>query len=838
MPTPKYAYHTGRTVGKYKLEALIGRGGMAEVYKARHPDLGRDVAIKILHPFYTEDPDFIQRFRREAQAIASVNHPNIVQIYDFDVTEDGLYYLVMAYITGQSLEDYLQTNGVPLDPTTILHLFSQIATAVDAAHAKGVIHRDIKPANILIDENEHVYLSDFGIARMVGGVKLTETGLMTGTPAYMSPEQMRGQSLTLKTDIYALGVVLYEMFTGTLPYQGDTAAAIVINLATQDPTPPSQIVPTLPPAIERIILQAISKEPDLRFESGQMMLQALQTVMGGEIATRVRESVPAPIKRYDTVVLTPAGSNSTPTSFDWRWLGIVGVLIVLLGLAWLAGGQPGRETTQPLPTPSTIAQTTALQPPATALPPPPTSTQPPPTNTPPPVIEGMAFIPAGTFTMGNNNGNEDEAPPHPVQLSAYYLDTTEVTNSAYLTYLNDTDQPAPRTWQPPDPSLWDVTASEPYAIGSSADPFDYAGRSVRPGRGTLTLTLDADNNSGQIVALYNGTLQPNADETYSGTFRIEQTAYEGGPRFKENGIADFVTMHGQSGQETALYPQLFGYLGTWGTANVYLNDELLFADMGVHIMFTNGVRDDTTHFIPRADGSCCFTPTQPDDVAIDNTSREISLWLFNAGGAAGTGYGINLGTDETNVEPDRWLHLYYNTVAVAAEPEVTGMASFPAGEANHPVTGITRAEAQAYCQWRDARLPTEAEWEYAARGPDNLLYPWGNAPFSAPVNAHQLADNSMSVGSFPESASPFGLLDMAGNVWEWVSDGYGVDYYGMADGVDPAGVTTSDIGLVRGGSFRTFDITGLDETRATHRLPLDPQTASDDIGFRCATTNT
>lgn len=841
MSTPNFAYHTGRTVGKYKLEELIGRGGMAEVYKARHPDLGREVAIKILHPFYTEETDFIQRFRREAQAIAAVSHPNIVQIYDFDVTEDGLYYLVMAYVPGQSLEDYLKNKDVPLAATETLHLFSQIAKAVDAAHAKGIIHRDIKPANILIGENDHVYLSDFGIARLVGGAKLTETGLMTGTPAYMSPEQMRGHSVTHKTDIYALGVLLYEMFTGSLPYKGDTAAAIVISLATQDPTPPRNIVPSLPPEVERIILQAISKEPADRFESGQAMLLALQAVLAGDVSTEVRTHLRPPassrVADLETVALpTPA------RTFDWRWLGIVGALVVLLGLAWLAWGQPGRETTNannPIPATST-------QPPAANTQPPVTSTQSPATSTPVPTatpdlsippytIDGMAFIPAGTFTMGNNNGNEDEAPEHEVELSAYFMDITEVTNSAYLDYLNETNQPAPRTWQQPDPSLWEVMAGEPYAVGSVADPFDYAGRSVRPGRGTLTMTLDADNNTGQITAIFAGTLQPNADETYSGTFRIEQTAYErGGPRFKENGIADFVTMHGQSGQETALYPELLGYIGTWGLADIYLNDELLFEEMGVHIMFTDGVRDDGDHFIPRADGSCCFTPTQAGDVTLDDSSREISLWLFNAGGAAGTGYGIDLGTDETDIEPDRWLNLYYNSVTVLAEPEITDAPSFPAGEENHPVTGITRAEAQAYCEWRGARLPTEAEWEYSARSMENFLYPWGNEPFGAPVNAHQLSEGTMPVGSFAESVSPFGLLDMAGNVWEWVSDGYGVDYYGMSERVNPAGVPISDLAIVRGGGFRTIDITGLDETRTTHRFPLDPQAASDDIGFRCA----
>ncbi|MCA9969066.1 MAG: serine/threonine protein kinase, partial [Anaerolineales bacterium] len=282
-----FAYHVGRTVGKYKLESLLGRGGMAEVYKSTHPDLGRDLAIKILHPFYTDAADFVARFRREAQAAAALRHPNIVQIYDFDVTPDGLYYMVMEHVPGQTLESYLAAATLPLPLPEIVAIFEQVAAALHYAHERGTIHRDVKPANILIDAQRHVYLADFGIAQIVGSSRLTQSGMTTGTPTYMAPEQVSGAQVTAAADIYALGVLLYHMLTGHFPHQGANPATLIMSKLTDPPAPLSRFAADVPPAVELVVMTALEKDPEHRFPDARGMALALRAAAQAAVAPDV-----------------------------------------------------------------------------------------------------------------------------------------------------------------------------------------------------------------------------------------------------------------------------------------------------------------------------------------------------------------------------------------------------------------------------------------------------------------------------------------------------------------------------------------------------------------------
>ena len=281
-----FAFHVGRSVGRYKLESLLGRGAMAEVYKSTHPDLGRDIAVKILHPFHTQMPGFVGRFRLEAQAVASLHHPNIVQVYDFAVSDDGLYYMVMQYINGLSLEEYLTLEKAPLSLSKAFWFFRQFANALHFAHQRGTIHRDVKPANIMLDTRENAYLSDFGLAKIVGVDRQTLSGMNPGTPSYMAPEHISGKAVTPAVDIYAMGVILYRMLTNRLPFEGDNLMTIITRTLTESPTPPREFNPNIPSEVEAVIIKAMSANPQERFPDAAAMSRALAdaiAVAGGTV---------------------------------------------------------------------------------------------------------------------------------------------------------------------------------------------------------------------------------------------------------------------------------------------------------------------------------------------------------------------------------------------------------------------------------------------------------------------------------------------------------------------------------------------------------------------------
>ena len=289
-----FAFHVGRSVGRYKLEGLLGRGAMAEVYKSTHPDLGRDIAVKILHPFHTQVPGFIGRFRLEAQAAASLHHPNIVQVYDFAASDDGLYYMVMQYINGLSLEEYLTLEKAPLSLTKAFWFFRQMANALDFAHKRGTIHRDVKPANIMLDTRENAYLSDFGLAKIVGVDRQTLSGMNPGTPSYMAPEHISGKNVTAAVDIYALGVILYRMLTNRLPYEGDNLMTIITRALTEPAISPRTYNPAIPQSVEDIVLKAMAEDPEERFVDAAAMSRMLANALAeaGEIIPEQSKMTP------------------------------------------------------------------------------------------------------------------------------------------------------------------------------------------------------------------------------------------------------------------------------------------------------------------------------------------------------------------------------------------------------------------------------------------------------------------------------------------------------------------------------------------------------------------
>src|SRR5512143_407735 len=263
----------GKTLGQYHIVEAIGHGGMASVFKARQPALDRYVAVKVLLPHQADTPEFRERFAREAKAIAQLNHPNILPVIDYG--QDGdLIYIVMKYVAGGTLAERLKR---PIDLATTTNLIAQIAAALDHAHQRGIIHRDVKPSNVLLDENEWVQLADFGLAKLLAGDQvLTSSGLSMGTPAYLSPEQGQGATIDRHADIYSLGVMLYEMVTGRLPFTAETPMGVIIKHIYEQPLPPRTLNPSIPEALEAVLLKSLAKPIEQRYHSAGELARALQ----------------------------------------------------------------------------------------------------------------------------------------------------------------------------------------------------------------------------------------------------------------------------------------------------------------------------------------------------------------------------------------------------------------------------------------------------------------------------------------------------------------------------------------------------------------------------------
>ncbi|MBN2006688.1 MAG: serine/threonine protein kinase [Anaerolineae bacterium] len=269
---------TGKTLGHYEIIAKIGAGGMATVYRAKQPSLGREVAVKVLSDELARDPEFRERFLREARAVAQLTHPHILPVYDFgEETETHTLYFVTQYVEGGSLAQRLESGPLPVEDAA--RIGAQVARALDFAHRRGVIHRDVKPANILLTADGHPLLADFGIARVLQETHLTQTGMTLGTPAYMSPEHARGEEINHCADIYALGVVIYEMLAGRAPFKGDTPIGLLHQHAFMPPPSLTAARPDLPKALERVVMRALAKFPAERYASAAEFSEALDTAL-------------------------------------------------------------------------------------------------------------------------------------------------------------------------------------------------------------------------------------------------------------------------------------------------------------------------------------------------------------------------------------------------------------------------------------------------------------------------------------------------------------------------------------------------------------------------------
>jgi tRNA A-37 threonylcarbamoyl transferase component Bud32 len=342
---------------RYELRTLVGSGGMADVYLASDEVLGREIALKLLKDRYAENEEFVERFKREAKSAAALSSSYIVPIFDWGETEDGTYYITMEYVAGGTLKERIMTTGA-LRPRAATEVALQVAKALKTAHVRGVVHRDIKLRNILVSDSDHVKVADFGIARAVEATTISHTGDILGSVKYMSPEQAAGEQVGPASDLYSLGVVLYEMLTGRVPFEVETPADVPIRHAVGPPRRPKEIDPEVPEELDAITMRLLETNPEARYRSADEVIQELQ---------RVRADIPSARSSTDgataeTALGVPKASTSSPAKpASWRrrilpTLTILAVLLILLAVVglglWRDGGRSSilRAVTEHLPT--------------------------------------------------------------------------------------------------------------------------------------------------------------------------------------------------------------------------------------------------------------------------------------------------------------------------------------------------------------------------------------------------------------------------------------------------------------------------------------------------------
>lgn len=678
---------TGKQLGQYRVVSPLGEGGMAAVYKAYQAAMDRYVALKILPRHFAADPEFVGRFEQEAKVIAKLQHVHILPVHDFG-TEDGYTYIVMPYVETGTIAEIL--HGKPLPLQQIRKIITQVADALGHAHARGLVHRDVKPSNILIDEDGNSLLTDFGIAKMVEGtIQFTQTGAILGTPAYMSPDQIKGETLDGRSDIYSLGVVMYEMATGRPPYRAETPPAIFVK-HLHDPLPtPRSFNPDLPVSVERVILKSLAKDPVERYASVFELIQAINAAIPevGLPATMVEEIEPDP---GETIVEPPVGipEGLPHTEVEVEPAVHDPSLKVEVERASLPGGL------------SRFALVGGAG----------------------VIFVGIAIVAVLLFG-GNGGGKED-----PGRTKTGPTDSFEQTlqPSPEATLIIETQQPEQSTDTP--------APTQPQGGDLTTNPVDGAELSYIPEGCFLMGATKADN---EYVMDREGPVHEVCLDGY--------WIY-----LKEVSVDQF---------------------------RVFVEDTGYITDaerLGYGIVYT-----------------------QFDDGSYDWNKTAGAYWRYPRG------------------------------------------LDYPTPPGNHPVDQVTVEDAAEYCGWAGWRLPTEAEWEHAARGPTNTLYPWGNAlPHGSYLNLCDrncpgLEDVSLlddgygraaPVGSFPPNS--FGLYDMAGNVWEWVADWYGA--YNAANQDNPVGPVAGTEHLVRGGSRGYGE--GAARSTYRHRPGEEP---IETVGFRC-----
>jgi serine/threonine-protein kinase len=467
--------------GRYRLDSLIGEGGMGDVYRATHVHIDTQFAVKLLKPEFVANQTAIKRFRLEAKAAGRIHHPNAVRVTDFGVTPERIVFLVMELVEGQSLRNLMRSEG-KLDCVRTVNIVRQVCGAVDAAHRSGVIHRDLKPDNILIEtvhNTERVKVLDFGIAKLREAQTdafLTQAGTIIGTPQYMSPEQCQGKPLDPRSDIYSIGILLYEMLSAEVPFDGDSTLQVVYNQLHAPPRPLMELSPHVPAALAQVIMRTLEKEPEQRQSSAIQLSDELKESLEAEgEASSFSLTDPLVIRPIRSAEAPPPSGGASaaeerPISFDRNTTALSRPSLEASVIPTKGDSRRSTSPDENVPTARKAMdagpETRSLAPKGNArlrllaigalflvalaaiviyllVKPEQTVSEPPPSTAPP----GMAFITGGKFVMGRNDGAPDEGPAHEVEIKSFFLDIQEVTNQEYKKFVDATGRAAPRHWK-------------------------------------------------------------------------------------------------------------------------------------------------------------------------------------------------------------------------------------------------------------------------------------------------------------------------------------------------------------------------------------------------------
>ena len=876
-------------LGKYKIITPLGEGATAFVYHARDTQLKRDVALKVLKPALVADGIVFERFMYEAQAAANLFHPHIATVFDMGES-DGRYYIAMQYISGKSLDKILEDRHLSWEEAQ--KLASQIGDALDFAHSKDFIHRDIKPSNIILDLDGNFWLTDFGLTKAMMSTGLTShTGAVLGTPAYIAPEIWQGQAAQSATDQYALACVVFEALTGKILFSGDTPPATMKRHFDPLDLPPSW-PEDVPDGINAVLDKALTKEPEERYASARELVAALNElgqepeivepeVISEPEVTAARPALkPEPVKEPSNIQLA-----NVPTPSWWkRWqfwvfsAGAVGfislcvfVVYTLLRLFYpeLINNVVVSETHLPSETTVSVLGVGSTQ---------------------QSDVDGMmmVYVPAGDFEMGSVNGDDDEKPLHRVYLGDFWIDQTEVTNTMYARFLNEIGNQSEEMetwidvgdenvlivqsdgeWQPksgygnhpvievswygaqaycewagrhlPTEAEWEKAArggqeGAKYAWGSDT-PI------CTPG---ATNGAKHDQCADQTVQV--GTFSPNGFGLYDMAGNVwEWVADWYGEDYYANS-----PYQNPSGPRSGEYRTLRG--GSWFDEGKNLRSSVRFRFNPVGTRFNIGFRcalavttaptalyTTPAPLLPNIETSQPPSPTA-SQLGIGSTQKSDVDSMVQVYVPAGE---FEMGSNAYDNEKP--IHTVYLDAFWIDQTEVTnaqyeqcvsdGACGTPWGShytnsqySNHPVVYVDWNESVKYCEWAGRRLPTEAEWEKAARGEDGRTYPWGEGIDCDRANYHGCVHDTSAVGSYPAGASPYDVLDMAGNVLEWVADWYADDYYENSSGDNPKGPESGDHHVERGGSWGDLGRV----VRSANRFLYPPGYYSNELGFRCA----